>query len=238
MEIDLITLSGWIVTATIGTIGLIKFKLIEEIVKKMTSNDSNAKGFSFLFLICIVIFFSVITLNLPTGTSESKDEQAVVELEPDPKPEKPVQKTELEIKKEIVEAGVNLTTDLVRQAKENKRKRDSIFLATREQRWVYRIGDWTDDEDKIIQTYKKLSMVDHVKVFKQKKKYLFIKEDNLPKEQLESSLDSLQSELLGVSINIMDLNTFLKNKRKELIVRPEKFGKGGNKITLDCLVVD
>jgi hypothetical protein len=172
-----------------------------------------------------------LSLNPPTPT--------VHELEPEIKEtQAPATKSDLEVKVETVEKGIALTEDLIRQAKENKRLKDSTFIANRDQRWVYQIGDWTNDDDKIIQMHQQLLVTENIKVVKQRKNYLFIKEDNLSKEDLHAELSHLQNDLEGISVKIIDLNNLLTRRKNNFIERIETFGRRKRKIEVQCLVVD
>jgi hypothetical protein len=226
-------ITGLVLTAIIATIGIIKFKLIEEFVKKLTSNDQKARGYTVIFLFGLIVILTAVSLSLnpPTPT--------VHELEPEIKEtQAPATKSDLEVKVETVEKGIALTEDLIRQAKENKRLKDSTFIANRDQRWVYQIGDWTNDDDKIIQMHQQLLVTENIKVVKQRKNYLFIKEDNLSKEDLHAELSHLQNDLEGISVKIIDLNNLLTRRKNNFIERIETFGRRKRKIEVQCLVVD
>jgi hypothetical protein len=80
-------------------------------------------------------------------------------------------------------------------SEEKKRITDSTFIANRSERWVYQIGDWTNDDDKILELHKLVT--GKIKVLKQKKNYLFIKEENGSKEDLEAAVNQLQALTRG-----------------------------------------
>src|SRR5688572_29444323 len=119
-------ITGLVITAIIATVGIIKFKLIEEFVKKLTSDDQKARGYTVIFLFAIIIILTVVSfsLNTPTATVPALQPEAEAN---ESQPTTP--KTDLEIKVETVEKGIAMTEDLVRQAKENKRLKDSTFMA-------------------------------------------------------------------------------------------------------------
>jgi hypothetical protein len=228
-------ITGLVITAIIATVGIIKFKLIEEFVKKLTSDDQKARGYTAIFLFGIIVILTVVSLSLNTPTDSVPAVQVEAKAN---ESQATTPKTELEIKVETVEKGIAMTEDLVRQAKENKRLKDSTFIANRDKRWVYQIGDWTNDDDKIILLHKQLLITENIKVVKRKKNYLFIKEDNLSKEDLEAELNRLKDDLQGISIKVIDLNYLLTRKKDNFVERIETFGKRKRKIEVQCLIVD
>jgi hypothetical protein len=226
---------GLIATAIIATIGILKFKLIDELVKKMLPENQKSKTVTILFLFGLIVILTVVSLSM----DETEPSKEIVSNED---PVEPVTtmtpKTDMEVKQELIETGVKLTDDLVRQAKESKRKKDSTFIANRQARWAYRIGDWTDDDNKILEMHKLLLGTENIKLIKQRRKYLFIKEDAESQENLQASLDELKNELNGLAVGMIDLNTFLSRKHDDFVVRTESFGRRKKKIELECLVAE
>jgi hypothetical protein len=225
-------ITGLVLIAIIATIGIIKFKLIEEFVKKLTSDDQKARGYTVVFLFGIIVILTGVSLSLNPPTRTVPEEREIKESDAT------TTKSDLEVKVETVEKGVALTEDLIRQAKENKRLKDSSFIANRDERWVYQIGDWTNDDEKIIQMHKQLLVTENIKLVKQKRNYLFIKEDNVPKEDLEAELNRLRGDLEGMSVRVINLNNLLTRKKDNFIERIETFGTRKRKIELQCLVAD
>jgi hypothetical protein len=101
---------------------------------------------------------------------------------------------------------------------------------------VYQIGDWTNDDDKILELHKLVT--GNIKVLKQKKNYLFIKEDNGSREDLEAAVNQLQADLQGVQVKVIDLNGFLTRRKNNFVERIERFGRRKKKIELECLMAD
>jgi len=246
---DFLQVGGWVLTATATVLSIIKFKLIEELVKKIGSDDSKATLYSVLLVFGMIIILSVLTLNV--STPQSDPQQPVAEnpvdtlnedVDDQTSTENPSEeeKTDLEVKVAVAKDVLSTGKELVKEIKDTKRKNDSLFQSYLGERWVYKIGDWTDEDSRILETYKKLklSMVRNIKLFKQRKRYIVIVEDHFNREQLEESLDSLRTELAGLSIDIFDLNSQIKNRRQEIVEREETFGKRKDKIRLECLVVD
>jgi hypothetical protein len=225
--------TGLVVTAMVAIIGIVKLKLIEELIKKITPDDGKSKGYAILLLSVIVIGLTIVSLSLDGPTSENLKvgtEEVVAQ------PTTP--KSDLEVKVEAVKEGVALTEDIVNAAKENKRVKDSTFLAGRQERWVYRIGDWTKDDDDVIAMNSQLLERQNIKLIKQHRKYMFIQEDYKSKEELQKSLYDLKNELNGLAVDIIDLNTFLTRRKNNFLQQSETFGRRKNKITLECLVAD
>lgn len=232
-ESELIAL---LVTAAVGTLGIIKFKLIEEFIKKV-SGEENVKFYSIGLLLVLAIgsAFLVTYLTAPSGSNIEPEEIVQAEIASEPMP---AQKSDLEVKVEAVKDGIDLTKELVKTAKDNKQRKDSIFEANKSERWVYQINDWTDDEDRIVEVYKSLSMTDNVKLLKIKKLYLFIKDDQLSKQELTVSIDSLEQTLPGLKLTLYDLHELTTRKKDRLVERMETFGKRKKKVKIPCLALD
>jgi hypothetical protein len=227
-------LTAIVVTAIAGTLGVIKFKLIEELVKKITSDDSKVRPYSIISLIMVAILLGLIASSFPTTIDDDSQSREIVQAETPT----PVGKSDLEVKVDAVKDGVALTKDLVGTIKENKQRKDSIFEAGKSERWVIQISDWTDDDDRILELHEALSSVDEVKLLKVRKQYLFIIEDGISKDQLEASLDSVSSSLNGFKPRLYNLNDVLTRKKDKLIERTETFGRRKNKVKIQCLVLD
>lgn len=234
MDINNSQLTAIVVATVVGTLGVIKFKLIEELVKKITSDDSKVRPYSIISLIVIAILIGLIASAFPTTTDEVPESKDIIQAETPT----PGEKSDLEVKVDAIKEGVEFTKDLAGTIKENRQRKDSIFEAGKSERWVIKVGDWTDDDDRILDMYKTLSSIDKVKLLKIKKEYLFIIEDRVSKTQLETSLDSVSGILSGFNPSLFDLNTVLTRKKDKLIERSETFGKRKNKVTIQCLVLD
>jgi hypothetical protein len=225
------------IAAIAGTLGIIKFKLIEELVKKITSDDKNVRLYSIVVLSAIVVGIALlapyVTSNVNDATQTIEVAQAEMPIE-----QTPAQKSDLEVKVDAVKDGVELTKDLVKSVKENKERKDSIFEASKSERWVFQINDWTDDDDRIVEIYKTVSMTSNVKLLKIKKQYLFIKDDHISRQQLDLSIDSLRETLPQLQLVPFDLNKVTTRKKDKLVERLETFGKRKNKVKIPCLVLD
>jgi hypothetical protein len=233
MDINNSQLTAVVVTAIVGTLGVIKFKLIEELVKKITSDDSKVRPYSIISLIIVATLIGLIASSFPT-IHEGPESKEVVQAETPTS----IQKSDLEVKVDAVKDGVELTKDLVEAIKDNKQRKDSIFEAGKSERWVIQLGDWTDDDDRILDMHKALSSLDDLKLLKIKKQYLLIIEDGAPKAQLEASLDSVSSILDSFKPRLFNLNDVLTRKKDKLIERWETFGRRKSKVKIQCLVLD
>lgn len=226
-----------VVAAIAGTLGIIKFKLIEELVKKVTSEDKNVRLYSIVALLAVVVGIALLTPYVSSTLTEPTKANEVVQAEI-PVEQAPTQKSDLEVKVDAVKEGVELTKDLVKSVKENKERKDGIFEANKSERWVYQINDWTDDEDRILEIYETLSMTNNVKLLKIKKQYLFIKDDQISREQLEMSIDSLSETLPQLQLKAFNLNEVTTRRRDKLVERSETFGKRKNKVKISVLVLE
>lgn len=226
-----------LVAAIAGTLGIIKFKLIEELVKKVTSDDKNVRLYSIAALLAVVVGLALLTPYVSSTLTDTTKANEVVQAEIPTEPA-PIQKSDLEVKVDAVKEGVELTKDLVKSVKDNKERKDSIFEANKSERWVYQINDWTDDEDRIVEVYKALSMTSNIKLLKIKKQYVFIKDDQFSRKQLETSMDSLRETLPQLQLKALNLNEATTRRRDKFIERSETFGKRKNKVKIPCLILD
>jgi hypothetical protein len=225
--------TGLIVTAIVAVVGIIKFKLIEELVKKITPDDGKARGYAVLLLFFTVVGLAAISLSLGEPVPTNLETESVeTEVEP------VTPKSDLEVKVDAAKEVVELAEKVASTVVENKRIKDSTFLAGRQEKWVYRIGYWTKEDDDIIAMHNQLSEKQNIKLIKQKRKYIFIKDDSKSKDELEKSLSDLKNELNGLPIEIIDINTFLTRKKDDFLYESKTFGRRKKKITLECLIAD
>src|SRR5690606_26011812 len=116
----------------------LKFELIKGIVKRLTGAE-NSIWLSILFLLivaCIPVLIGY--FFVPENTEE------VVENS-----EQPDLGTFVDLGETIVDYAI----DAGKEIKESSNRKDSIYKATRESRWVYQIGDIVSDEHVLHKNY-------------------------------------------------------------------------------------
>lgn len=235
-------MGGIAIAIFIAIVGSVKIEIIKEVVRKITSDKEKITPFSLLFLAIIIAIPLVISYSIPNNESETIEDIAIeqpIEDKSSNAAEASTPKTELEVKVDAVKDGIRITDELIRQAKESKRKKDSAFVANRSQRWVIQYGDWMDDDESVLTLYKKLSGVENISLFKYKRKFFLFKELQ-SKEELNASLDSLKSELAGITtVNLIDLMTYCDHRKEKIVkIKDEKIGKRKGRIEIECYTID
>ena len=223
---DLYEISGLAFTAIIVALGIVKIELIKEVVKKVTSDKENANLFSIVLIILLAIIPAVIGFSVP---NEHEKRQAT-EVQQTPKG-----KSELE---SYIELGKNVTIgikELSEEASIKKQREDSIFNATKPQRWVFQIGDLMDNDEAILELFKKLNNVEDVCLFKDKNIFFFFKNEEHTKAELDDLLDSFKSQVGSVIVSKVNLMSYCNSsKEKFKKTKSQKFGKRKGKIEIDC----
>ena len=219
-------ISGIVISAIIATLGIFKMELIKSLVNRITEDKGKINLFSIIILLLIVIVPTIIGYNIPEVKSDDKNDEIKVEQKIKSKEE-----VYLEAGKEVVALG----KELVDNVKTNKHKKDSIFNATRNQRWVFQIGEAMDNGESILETYNILSDKENICLFKNKGKYILFKNEFHSKHELDSLYGSFKSQIKSIVVSKVDLMSFCKNKKETLIkTEKEKIGRGKNKVWIDC----
>jgi hypothetical protein len=226
------------VGGVIVAIGTMKIEIIKEIARKVTSDKEKVNLYSFLFLGVLVGASSLLILYLPTeGAKEPEEVQAGVA--PPVVSTEPGKKSDLEAGIEAAKYAIEKGDEWNKNRKTRKQQEDSIFLATRPTRWVYQLGSVTNDEDVIHALYKGMEGVDNVKLFRHEKKYFLFKEDNLSRDELVGSIDSVRAHVGDVSVSLIDLMAYCETSKARIIqVKSVKFGRRKEKVEIACYAVD
>lgn len=197
----------------------------------------NRVGFIMRVLISsvlILVFFSFCdqppkSMEVQIGETNESSTQAT---EPENK-----EKSDEEIIKETVQALVTISENVIK----NKKEKDSIRIANREQLYAYRIGLPINDIDEVFEAYKTLGETDNIYVLKQTKRdYYLVYYDGSGKQQLEDSLESFKTKLPDIYnndisvINIIDLCA----KSKEKLMVGEKLTKRKEEVQIPCLTCE
>lgn len=197
----------------------------------------NRVGFIMKILISsilILVFFSFCdpppkSMEVQVGETNESSTQAT---EPESK-----EKSDEEVIKETVQALVTIGENVIK----NKKEKDSIRIANREQLYAYRIGLPINDIDEVFEAYKALNETDNIYVLKQSKRdYYLVYYDGSGKQQLEDSLESFKTKLPDTYsnhisvINIIDLCI----RSKEKLMVGEKLTKRKEEVQIPCLTCE
>ncbi|MDO9001368.1 MAG: hypothetical protein Q7W45_16500 [Bacteroidota bacterium] len=148
-----------------------------------------------------------------------------------------------ELLKYVIDKGVEgfeKRSESLAKKKEKQRQEDSLYNANRPQRWVYKIGDWVDNDESIFELYKKLNKTDDICLFKDKNRFFLFKNEECTEEQLDDSLDGFKTKM-GISaiIGKVDLMTYCNNSFEKIKqTESRKFGRRKDRIKIDCYTVD
>lgn len=208
---------------------------IKEGLKKVFS-DLSAQQVRSIFIILIIACFAAAYFagfkisSLIADESETAPEVTSEQID--------------EYQNDTIQAAVDIlktTIDKTEEYIDNKRTRDSIALANREKRWVYKIGDSKSSESDAWDAAMAVSPLGDIYIFKEERKtYAIICDPILGKEELESSLEIYAAKLdsIGLSyrITIVDLMTYCS--KKENIIESEAIDKRKHDETFRCLTCD
>jgi len=147
---------------------------------------------SFIIPVALAGFLS------PASETENKPATPTVTVEPP--------KTDAEVITESVEDIVNVIDESVQRKREKKEE----ALASREKRWVYKIGEPLNDQKALVAFYKEVDSLDYVSAFDRGHGtyFLFIDDaENKTYEELLLGIEGLKTfEVLdGVHIEVIDL---------------------------------
>lgn len=211
------------ITAVLLVLGLIKVELIKSYVKKITGGKYSL-FFTILAIIIVSIIPIIVSYDLPTEEIVNHEtEDNIVANQSD---------TEI-----IIDFVSEVGSDLI----ENKRIKDSIYEATREEKWVYKIGDIVADEELLFNLYNEVKGLGKVSFFKSaERNYFLFVNRNWGKNVLEDSLISFSNSIaeLNVKVTIVDLVTDCRRKEQLVIGKQIKLGKRKNKVFIPCYFCD
>jgi hypothetical protein len=215
-----------IVTSVIvAIIGAIKKETISNLVSKIVKGKASVKV---LYIIIVLVAIAVpltwgfgpkILSSSDTTQTSSKGNNINTE----------------ELLRETVE-----TTKVIRDGIKDKNSfKDSVFKANLKPRWVFQIGDMTDNKKSAEKNFLSLSNNNEVSLFQVDRDEIFLFVDkNEDKETLLQSKDSLE-QYYGGSLKVIDLSKYLSRK-KPLIKHTSEitFGKRKNKVEVKVFGVD
>lgn len=228
-----------VIGGAIGVFGLMKMELIREIIRRVSSDKEKVNLYSFLFLGVLVIASSLLVLYFQTEGFTEPEEEVQASVAPPVVSTETGKKSDLETGVEAAKYVIEKGDEWNKNRKTRKQQKDSIFLANRPSRWVYQLGSVTNDEDVISALYKSMEGVENIKLFRHDKKYFLFKEENLSKEEMMSSVDSVRSQVGGASVDLIDLMTYCETGKDRIIqVKSVKFGRRRDRVEIECFAVD
>lgn len=145
------------------------------------------------------------TNNTVNNTMDTVVQQASIPVE------KSKDEIEVQVAEDIVELGQNILA--------NKRYKDSMRIANKEEMWAYQIGVPFSDIDALSEELEKLNSIEGVAVFEDKGDYLIVKTGD-SEEQLLDSLGSFKSQVKKTdpqTTKVMVINLSLKCNKKSNI---------------------
>ena len=221
-------IGGLSIAAILATIGLFKLELIKEIIKKITSGTEKINLLSIILLIFISVIPAIIGFNIPNENLESQpvNPQQLIQ-----------EKSDIEVYSENIKDGIIAVKELHDEHKTKKQKEDSIYNATKPQRWVYQIGDLMEDDKSIMKFYKKINNVQNICLFNDENYFFFFINEEHSEEELEASLDSLKSKVGSMTISKVNLMKFCDNSKEKLVSKLMTIGRRKDKVEIDCYTV-
>jgi hypothetical protein len=198
---------------------------IKEFIKKSFSDISPKQVRKYFAIFLIICFVSSLIADNNEPSQETFDQID-------------------EYKNDTIQAVVEGAKIIIEEGEEffnEKRTRDSIALANREKRWVYKIGDAIDNESDAWDAAMELSFLGDISIFKEERKsYVIICDPIFDQEELEASLSSYELQLDSIGLNyrikVIDLMTYCS--KKESIVETEAIDKRKHDEVFRCFTCD
>ena len=145
------------------------------------------------------------------------------------------EKSDIEIYTEVAKEGVELATEIGKNMKENKQRKDSIYEAEREKRWVFQIGDIANNEDAILELYQQLKDLDGLSVFKESRRSFFLfKDDGKAKQELEKTSGDIKAQVLKATSRVVVIDLMEKCKKRESVKKTDDLIFKKKKVKISC----
>jgi len=147
----------------------------------------------------------------------------------------PTEKSDVEVYAEVAKEGVELATEISERIRENKQRKDSIFKAEREQRWIFQIGDVANDKDEMLELYQQLKHINGLSVFKESgRSYFLFIEDGKSKQESQNSLENIKAQVLKATSRVIVIDLMSKCKKKEFVKKTKDLIFRKEKIEINC----
>lgn len=179
-----------------------------------------------------VVFCSALAVSCDSSKKEPQFEP-VTETEQSNESEK----TDVEQTIEDINTIGNAIVDGVEDIKEIQEEKEQQYQETRDKRWVYQIGDLSDNGENIFTLAKQLENVTGLAVFKtSNKKYFLFKNDSREEFELTENYESFKNgiNLPNTKIEIVDLIEDCSRKQQLIQIDDIKLGSRKDRIFLPC----
>ena len=215
----MIIIGGILLTSAFG---VIEYYLREKIKESLQTSPL----YKFIIISLLIIIPALPTILGIYFYNDSSENTLVAE-------ETPPQKSKEEVYHEIGKDIYNIADEKIKEIKTNREEKKNNYEASREQRWVYQIGDMMNDKDLVLELYKKIRTIPNLCVFKEGKEY-FIFKNITDYSNLKDSLEILKLQINNIArVDTIDLMAYSGNEKEKLhLTDPLKFRK--EKIKLDC----
>jgi hypothetical protein len=135
-----------------------------------------------------------------------------------------------------------ILADVVGDAIETKKLKDSIRVANKEKMYAYQIGLQITDKDELFESFNKLSEagVSNLYVLKKgKNDFILVKYEAKPENELKDSLDAFKLRISSIHNEKVDvINLMSECDKKEIIKKGEKLTKRKEDSEIPCLICD
>jgi len=147
-------------------------------------------------------------------------------------------KTDEEVRAELIQKGSEHITTLIKDARAEKKQRDSIHLANRKAISIYQIGGFTSDPKDFEELYKRLTEVGITNLYimrQSRKVFYLVKNDNAKStEEVGNNLSDLHRTMkeadIREDIEVKDLHSFCDAADAV----PDGDVKVAHKVKLEC----
>jgi hypothetical protein len=204
---------------------------------KSTKEEKSKKGiiFSTIFFVVlgVLLFLAPAFIGLKKDLKEehSKD-NSVKENAQVVVPQKEDQNSQEKVIEEIAEGANELIF-------EPRTRRDSIFQATRERRWVFQIGDVMESEEVVADKYHNLANKENICLFKEKGDFIFFQNNPDSLIGLQSVLPKAQ-KVFGPTflVKVVDLMAYCRKPSQRIVnTGLRRIGSRKEDLRLECFEV-
>lgn len=180
----------------LGVVGIALSVVKRELLAELASNLFGNRKLS----VPVSVLLILVLASIPQFITLEQEEPPVVA-------EEPTQADEIRDYVELAGDAVVVVDGIGEAIKENKEQKEAEWQATREQRWVYQLGDAASDISLLAAAYERAQVLENVCIFKASGgQYFLFKDPAQPREVVERGLDGYTSQLPGAAaIDLMGL---------------------------------
>lgn len=179
-----------------------------------------------------MLFVSTLMLSCSSEADSMKREPG----ESSEKTEKE-EKTDFEEAIGLAEDVIEIGKETIKEVKENQAKKDSVYEASRDNWWVYSIGNKVENVKNLTWQHSQLQHIKGLSIFKTAtKKYFLFQKQRSTQEELEGNKSILEEQVGDnqIKVEVIDLVADCSRKKEVVQIDDVKLGKGSSKLLVPC----